>query len=324
MILRYACSCLLGIFCILGCSITQEKDERPSSIPSSIDDLWDFDDPAESRARFEKALHEIGDDGPLGDRLEILTQIARTYGLEGNFAESLRILDGVEGKLGGASPLIRIRTLLEKGRTFNSSKKSDRARPLFLKAWDLARESGEHGYAVDAAHMMGIIEQGDESLLWNERAIAYAEESRDARALRWLGSLYNNTGWTYHDSGRYEEALALWRKALAWHEERDPGKRTLIAKYMVGRGLRSLERFDEALRVQQDLLAEMEAKGARSDGFVFEEIGECLLALGRAEESKGNFSQAYDLLSKDSHLAREEPKRLKRLEKLAGTRPEDR
>ena len=35
-------------------------------------------------------------------------------------------------------------------------------------------------------------------------------------AKKWLGSLYNNIGWTYHDLQQYEAALAIFQKALVW------------------------------------------------------------------------------------------------------------
>lgn len=53
-----------------------------------------------------------------------------------------------------------------------------------------------------------------------------------------------------------------------------------------------------------------------TDGYVFEEIGECLLALGRADEAKSHFVLAYDELRKDEYLAEREPERLKRLKEL--------
>ena len=52
------------------------------------------------------------------------------------------------------------------------------------------------------------------------------------------------------------------------------------------------------------------------DGFIFEEIGECLLLLNRAEEARPHFSKAYKILSKDPWLAEQEPGRLARLKLL--------
>jgi len=281
--------------------------------------VWDFDDPKASRERFEKLMAEFDGAADASFRLELKTQIARTFGLEGDFAPAHALLDEVETALGGTTPTVRMRYLLERGRAFNSSGEPGQARLLFLEAWELGRTTGEHGLAVDAAHMMAIVEKGDASLEWNERAIAYAEGTQDPKALDWLGSLYNNTGWSHHDMGNHERALELWRKALAWQHERNPDTdRERIARYMVGRGLRSLDRCDEALEVQRALLADIEAKGLARDGYVCEELGECLLALGRGDEAAPWFGRAWETLSKDDWLVKNEPERLARMKDLAG------
>ena len=88
-----------------------------------------------------------------------------------------------------------------------------------------------------------------------------------------------------------------------------------IAKWSVARGLRLLKRVSEALAMQTELLAEFETAGA-SDGYVFEELGECLLALDRGDESRPFFRRAYEQLSKDAYLAENEAARLARLARL--------
>jgi hypothetical protein len=71
--------------------------------------------------------------------------------------------------------------------------------------------------------------------------------------------------------------------------------------------------------MQQQLLAELAAEGA-SDGYVDEEMAECLLLLGRADESKLHFAAAYRALSQDEWLKRDEPDRLARLRRLGGVK----
>ena len=53
-------------------------------------------------------------------------------------------------------------------------------------------------------------------------------------------------------------------------------------------------------------------------GFIHEEIGECLFALGRPEEARSSFATAYRTLSQDIWLVANEPDRLERLKTLAG------
>ena len=74
--------------------------------------------------------------------------------------------------------------------------------------------------------------------------------------------------------------------------------------------------MQEALDQQLALLTEHKIAGSR-DGYVDEEIGECLLTLGRVDESHAYFAQAYDELSKDAWLVANEAARLERLKSLS-------
>ena len=280
-----------------------------------FDSLWDYNDPSGTEARFRGLLPQARTGGDAGYLAELLTQIARAEALQQRFDDAHRTLDEVEPMLPEATTRARIRYLLERGRVFNSSRRRDEARPLFLQAWELAREAGEDFSAVDAAHMVAIVESPEGSLEWNERAIAWAEQSADPRARGWLGSLYNNLGWTYHDLGRYEEALATFEHGLAWQQRAGKTAEARIAAWTVARALRSLGRYEEALAQQRENLRALEAAGA-SDGYTQEEIGECLLALGREDEARPHFARAYALLRDDPWLQRDEPERLQRLAAL--------
>ena len=292
-----------------------------SNLPD-FDQLWDYNDPEKTEKAFRKLLSVAQESGDADYHARLLTQIARTYSLRRDFEEAHRILDEAEALLDDTgitpldmTPVARIRCLIERGRSYNSAGKVEAARPLFLAAWELARNAREDYHAVDAAHMLGICETEDASVMWNNRAMEAAEASDDARAQGWLGALYNNMGWTYHDSGEYERALELFEKGLAWRAERDNHKATRIAKWTVARTLRSLGRTHEALAMQQSLLEEHEAAGTR-DGYVFEEIAECLLAWEGSNEARPYFDRAYRELSKDGWLKDNERERLERLRRL--------
>ncbi len=88
-----------------------------------------------------------------------------------------------------------------------------------------------------------------------------------------------------------------------------------IATWCVARTLRSLSRVEEALSKQLALKAEFESTG-ETDGYVFEEIGECLFALKREDEARPYFAEAYEVLSQDDRLVEQEPDRIARLKKL--------
>ena len=167
-----------------------------------------------------------------------------------------------------------------RGRVANTAGREGRGGNRFLAAWELARSAGEDALAVDAAHMLGIVEQSERAREWNERAMNLARSSTDPAARRWVASIASNMAWARHEAGACEDALELFSLALAERERQDDPGRTRIARWCVARCLRSLDRTEEALAEQQALAAELEVIG-ETDAYVAEEIAECLSALGR-------------------------------------------
>jgi tetratricopeptide (TPR) repeat protein len=281
-----------------------------------FDKLWDYGNPAKSEASFRGLLPQARESGDRGYLAQLLTQIARAQGLQRRFEAAHGTLDEAEATLmaAGEPAAARVRYLLERGRVFNTSGDPAKAKPLFLQAWDAARAAGEDFHAVDAAHMLGIVEPPDAALDWSLTALALAEQSKNERAKKWLGALYNNIGWTYFDKKDYPRSLDLLVKAQAWYEQQKLPVPIRIARWSVAKLTRVLGKTAEALPVQQALEKEW-AEAGEPDGYVFEEVAECHLALDHAAEAKRYFGLAYDLLSKDDDL-NSEPERLARIKKL--------
>ena len=277
-----------------------------------LDRTWDFDQPAESEARFR---HEFSTLPPgTAARLELSTQIARAQGLQRQFDAAQSTLDSVEQALSGQPQRVAVRYLLERGRVYNSSRQPDRATPLFREALDKARDAHEDFLAIDAAHMLGIAAPPADRLRWNLDAVAMTERTDDVRSKRWLASLYNNIGWTYHERGEYASALEYFDKALPAWEARGGAGNVRFARWAIARAYRSLGRYDEALAIQRQLAVEgTEARAP--DGYVYEELGELLLAKGDPA-ARPNFARAFELLGFDGELRANEPERLARLKRL--------
>ncbi len=253
------------------------------------------------------------------ERLELITQIARTYSLRGRFSDAHSLLDEIEKEIAGAGSRPRARYLLERGRTFNSAGESNQARELFAAAWDLAQANGLTGLAVDAAHMLAIASSGTpEGVEWSERGLNLARQSADRKARALIPAMLNNAAWDLHKMQRYAEALALFREAQTEWEQQGKLPQIQVARWSVGRCLRSLMRFQEALSIQRGLQAEHE-KGGTEDGYVFEEIAENLAALGRVEEAASWFHRAYAALSGDPWFVENERERLLRLKERSGS-----
>ncbi len=70
--------------------------------------------------------------------------------------------------------------------------------------------------------------------------------------------------------------------------------------------------------MQHELQRDRAAAGSPGKGYVEEEIGECLLALGQIEEARPWFAVAYRRLQREAWLRAEEPERLARLKELGG------
>lgn len=284
----------------------------------AFDTFWDYNDPAATEQRFRDLLPAAAASGDASYHAQLLTQIARTQGLQRQFEAAHETLNTVEKMLIDSLTTARVRYILERGRVYNSSKNPSQARPLFLQAWDLAQQAGEDYYAVDAAHMIAIVESSpDQQIEWNLKAIAYAEQSQQSRARNWLGSLYNNMGWTYHDMKEYDRALDMFQKALAFREQDGKPGPIRIARWSVARVLRSLNRVDEALKMQQVLL-EQGTQAGDDLGYNHEEIAECLVMQNRDQEARPHFALAYQSLSQDPWLVENEPDRITRLKRLGG------
>jgi len=257
-----------------------------AAFSAELDAQWDFDDPALSAQRFRAALATWQPDEP--QALVIETQIARTQGLERQFAAAHATLDAVAARLDGMPSHVRVRYLLERGRVYNSAGARERAVPLFTEALSLADCADDQFYAIDAAHMLGIAAPADQQLHWNMKALALAQAATDPRARRWDASLYNNIGWTYHDRGDPATALAYWQKALVAREGAGDVSRIRVARWTVARGLRSVGRLDEAEAMQLALAAELERAG-KVDADVYAELAEIARARGDAKAA-----QAWD------------------------------
>lgn len=290
--------------------------QKNNNLPD-FDKLWDYSNPAETGKKFRGLLPQAEKSKDTGYLIELMTQIARTEGLQMKFDEAHQILDKTMKMIKSEHIRPRIRYMLERGRAYNSSKIYEKAAELFLAAYRQAVKYNEDNYAIDAAHMMGIVEKGDESLKWNEAAINIAEQTNDEHAKGWLGSLYNNTGMYYSDLKQYDKALETFEKYAEWSAAGKNKKMQSIAKWFIGSTLRSMNKLQEALDKQLELKKWMEENGVEGDEYVHEEIGECLLALNKADEAKPYFKTAYEVLSKDIWLQSNEKDRLERLNQLA-------
>jgi len=90
-----------------------------------------------------------------------------------------------------------------------------------------------------------------------------------------------------------------------------------IGRWSIAHTLRKQGRVENALTALRALAADYGPDGDPS-GYTQEELGECLLALDRADEARPHFAAAHAILKDDVWLQRDEPARLERLAELGG------
>lgn len=263
--------------------------------------MWDFDDLDATEGRFQAQFElETSDSG----RAEVLTQLARVEGLRGRFEECDALLDAAEA-LGGAEA----RVLLERGRRERSSGRPGAGLTQFERAFERAEADGETVIAVDAAHMLAIV---DDCEAWTARAVEIASGSDDPGVRYWLGPLYNNLGWARYEADDAAGALEAFELALASRERDDPRPYSVeMARFAVGKALRGLGRASEAALTLETCVAWAAEAGVEDDYF-HEELAEDYAALGRNAEAGEQARRALELIADD------EPVRVSRLRELAG------
>ena len=266
-----------------------------SAIAIDLAPLTDFSKPGLSEQRLRAALATASRD----DGLILQTQIARTYGIRGDFARAREILTSIEPQIQTASAEVRVRHALETGRTLASAthpldaqtpEAQELARSAYLRAFELAKAERLDGLAVDALHMLAFVDTAPlDQLKWGQAALAMAEASPQTGARKWEASLRNNVGYALKQLGRYDEALVQFRQAVVLRERAQNAEATRAAHWMVASTLRALSHFDEALEIQLRLERECDAAGT-PDPYVFEELE--ILYLGRGDDVRAKLYAA--------------------------------
>jgi tetratricopeptide (TPR) repeat protein len=289
-----------------------DRKAGTSKLPD-FDILWDYEHPGPTEGKFRELLPAALDSLDISYLAELLTQIARAEAMQRKFQEALKTLDRVEKALPKADQRVSVRYVLERGRVLSLSGKPREAQPRLREAFNLALMLKMDLHAIDAARMMAIAEP-EKALEWNMKALDLAEKSADARANKANGPLYSSIGWNHFERKEYQESLFMFQKYLESCEQLGDPIKIRTAKWAVAKVLRVIEHTEEALEMQRKLFEEYQTEGKRN-GYVYEEIAECLLVLSQDHEAQEWFAAAYAELSKDPRITRDQ-KRLSRLHEL--------
>lgn len=297
------------------------ESSRSSGRLDDVDSLWNPQDPAGSELAFRALLPEARQlaGAERAQLILLLSWIGRAEALQRKFAEARRSLDEA-GKLleePGAqyAVAVRIGWLIGRGHLHILEKTPSQARAFFSEAWSLATESGEDYFAVEIAQLMAVSEPAKSQREWISRAIQIAEKSQLPKTKACLCALYSSLGWKHFEMRQFENSLESFKTALESAKSVGSELEAFTAQWSIGKVLRAMSRFEEALAIQKKLVDGL-GIGGRKNGRLYEEMAECLHALKRVDEAQMYFELAYRELSSDEWISDNQPVQLKRMKDL--------
>ncbi|GAB3271819.1 tetratricopeptide repeat protein [Arthrobacter pigmenti] len=218
--------------------------------PELLDILWDFADAPGSEQRLRQAL--LSGQYDEVEQAELATQVARSMALQGMFDEAKEVLTEVSDSPASQDPVVWARVLLERGRILSSTGHKALAVSMLERAANQAAEHGLLFLGIDAVYMLAVADTGHTES-WTLKALAMAEQAEDPRTAQWAITLHNFLGWHFDDAGDYWGALHHFRLAKISADECGTDAQRHITQWTVARSLRTLERYEEALEIQQEL-----------------------------------------------------------------------
>lgn len=218
------------------------------SVAEQILMVWDVANASEAEYRFKKLAEKIAsaDSDTESTNIEkttiafvkrmekaqVLTQLARSVGLQDRFEEAYSLLDQAEAiwdkfknqpqenDTNHSISVLFVRINIEKGRIHNSSGQPQQAIPFFRTACYEAQKYPKDPVLryllIDALHMLAIAAPSvTDKSKYADLGIKIAEnENSDQRVKNWLGPLLNNAAWDAVDNGRFEDAISLFQRAV--------------------------------------------------------------------------------------------------------------
>lgn len=255
-----------------------------------------------AREAFLTLAEEAAAAGDRAQRVEGLALAARMETLLGDLPAARARLGEALAQASANEPLGWSRCLLVRGIVEREGGQRDAARATWEEAYAYCRAHGLELRAVDAAHFVALLGDLESAIAWTEKALRSAEAAGDER---WQAVLWNNLGWSFHDSGRHAEAHEALVNARRFHQRGGDVRAARIADWSVACAARLLGRLDEARALLEPVQAWAEERqrvepGADSAewlGLTLRELGELALAEGRADLALGHLERASALLS---------------------------
>ena len=269
-----------------------------------VDGFWADKTITQTEFAIRETLNQQQADDQKLNRIETLTQLVRLLNILGNSAEATATLKQAQDIMTSCEPSAlrtraEIRLAIENGRHLWLARNPARAQTFFNQAWTLATANKEYFFAIDAALMLAVTQPPKFQNEWINKAIDLAEKTDEPQAKLWLSHLYLVKGWQYFDFHRYDEALQSFTKAFERPRDKGVTISLQIIRWSIARALRSLNKLQEALEIQNTLLLELSSTG-KTNGYILLEIAECLQLLQKTEEAKSFYELAHKELNADA------------------------
>ena len=156
--------------------------------------------------------------------------------------------------------------------------------------------------------MLAIVDAPPGEMTWHQRALDLADASPSPDARRWRGSLWNNIGWARFDAGDLDGALEAFETAPSRHDASRSSRRSCASPSGASPAASVPSAGPPTHSPSRSAWSsETAAAGEAEDGYMSEEIGECLLALGREDEARPYFARAAELLGADARSPSRSP-----------------
>lgn len=259
----------------------------PAEMLDIADQIFHTRDYLEARDLYIETAEHADLHGDSSVLTEAVAMIGRTYLITGKLAECDLLLKRAKRTADPDSPLGWSRYLGVRGRFEWQENRLEDARQTFNEMYDYCLTKGLHERAIDATHMMAIVEDLEGQVRWGLKGIKAAEKGQ---VTQWLGPLWNNLGATYEDLENYDKALEAYKKAREYHYEHGDETNRLIADWAVGHAYRLKGDYRQARKWLEPLLQWSEQIGNH------EFFGWTNRELGLMELDNGKYMRAVEYL----------------------------
>ncbi len=294
----------------------------------NVNSIEEFDSlfvgkPADIEKNLKKILPEAKSRTNKSIYLQILSQIALAQAMQHKFKLAHKTLDTAEKLLTSNYSIAQARVLLERGRVYMQAFQFKKSLPFFLKSYQFSKKHKLDYHASNAAHMIAFVTPNlKDKIKWNKISIAINTQSKDPKVSDWNMIDYNNLGSNFIDAKKYQEAISAYKQTVKLAIKKKLEVIALGGKWGIACGLRGLNKIDQALTMQLELLDQYNAlhkKGILTTellrvtrGVVCEELAEIYL-----DKTKQYAALAYQDLSKDQWMKKLKKDRIDKMKRLS-------